>query len=111
MPLPILSLPLLTPRLLIRAFAETDGDERFAVFADQELRRHFGHGDTRYESDTQLMRDIRDQGQRRWSLAVCDRQSGRMIGACVAREWDRDCELVIGLIAEIGGRTRRCSHH
>jgi ribosomal-protein-alanine N-acetyltransferase len=85
-PFPVLDLPIVTERLVLRDFVEQDYDAVHAFAADSDVTLHMFHG-PRTPADTRdyLERTIAAQAARPrliWELGVVHRASGAVIGAC-----------------------------
>jgi RimJ/RimL family protein N-acetyltransferase len=76
------SLPLLTPRLRLRALREADLDDLFVLFTHPRVSPFIGPH-TRAEVAQELTFHIARQAQHPWSMrAVEDRDTGRFLGTC-----------------------------
>lgn len=104
-----LPLPISTARLVLRDFAEADFDAVFAWASDTDVAQHMFY-DPRDEAETRayLARTIRTQTQhprRVWELAVVDRATERVIGACdLTLETDSDGDLGYAFRRDAWGR-------
>jgi RimJ/RimL family protein N-acetyltransferase len=81
-----LALPLLTPRLEVREFAAEDLEALFEVLCDPRVTRYMLHSPrNRHEVEAYLeqVRGFqREKPRSAWELAVTERQTGTLIGAC-----------------------------
>lgn len=93
---------LVTPRLLMRPFAESDLDDLAALYADPNVRRFFASGKlTREETAERLRQTIADFNSTGFGmLAVIERREKRLIGRCGLKYLDGSSEIEIGYLLE-----------
>lgn len=89
-----LTLPIVTPRLLLREFVKTDFDAIYAFSSDARVTKYlfFGPRDADSTADylEGLLASQREIPRTRFELAVQEAQSGRVIGACDLSLIERD---------------------
>ncbi len=90
-------LPLLTPRLRLRALREDDLDQLHSLYSDPRVAAFIG-AHTRAEVEQELHFDIDHQASHGWSLwALEERSSGRFLGDCGLRPLEmRGPEVELG---------------
>jgi [ribosomal protein S5]-alanine N-acetyltransferase len=81
-----LNLPIHTERLVLRDFSMNDFEDMHDYASDPEVMRYMFHGprdraETRYHLKG-ILNDRRKTPRYLWELAVVDRESGRVAGAC-----------------------------
>jgi len=94
---------LVTPRLLMRPFAESDLDDLAALYANPFVMRYIGRGTilSRQESLKRLKRMIGDLLADGFGmLAVIERKEKRLVGCCGLRKLDGSQELELGFLFE-----------
>ena len=81
-----LALPLLTPRLEIREFAEQDLEALCEVLCDPRVTRYMLHSPRNLGEVEAYLEQVlgfqREQPRSAWELAVAERPGGTLIGAC-----------------------------
>jgi len=92
---------LVTPRLLMRPFAESDLDDLAVLYANPFVMRYIDSGKTLSLQEsakrlTQMITDLHANGY--GMLAVIERKEKRLIGCCGLRHLNGSEEIEIGLL-------------
>jgi RimJ/RimL family protein N-acetyltransferase len=85
-PAGVLSLPLVTDRLVLRDVMPDDLDGIHRYASDPEVTAHMFYGPREQEETRAYVDGViasqRDVPRRRWELAVVERRSGEVVGGC-----------------------------
>jgi ribosomal-protein-alanine N-acetyltransferase len=94
---------LVTPRLLMRPFVESDLDDLAALYADPQVMRYIGSGSIYSPEESQLLlrQTIDDfEANSFGMLAVIERREKRLIGRCGLKPLNDSDEVEIGFLLE-----------
>ena len=100
-----LALPLATPRLVLRPFAEDDAGALFRMESDPEVKRFTGGPATRVQSDALLQRFL-DADPGTGALAVARADTGALagLGGLHPTDSEGEHELFLGLARDTWGQ-------